>query len=44
MLAMLSIWLSYISGIGVISGTDTKAGGPDYPLFFTQGQAIGERL
>ena len=27
-----------------MSGTDTKAGGPDYPLFFLQAQAIGERL
>jgi 1-pyrroline-5-carboxylate dehydrogenase len=27
-----------------MSGTDTKAGGPDYLLFFLQGQAIGERL
>ena len=27
-----------------MSGTDTKAGGPDYLLFFVQAQAIGERL
>ncbi len=27
-----------------MSGTDTKAGGPDYLLFFLQAQAIGERL
>ncbi len=27
-----------------MSGTDTKAGGPEYLLFFLQGQAIGERL
>jgi 1-pyrroline-5-carboxylate dehydrogenase len=27
-----------------MSGTDTKAGGPDYLLFFMQGQSIAERL
>jgi 1-pyrroline-5-carboxylate dehydrogenase len=27
-----------------MSGTDTKAGGPDYLLFFMQGKAVGERL
>ncbi len=27
-----------------MSGTDTKAGGPDYLMFYVQGQAIGERL
>lgn len=26
-----------------MSGTDTKAGGPDYLLFFLQGKAIGDR-
>ena len=27
-----------------MSGTDTKAGGPDYLLFFLQGQSVAERL
>jgi len=27
-----------------MSGTDTKAGGPDYLLFFVQGQSIAERI
>jgi 1-pyrroline-5-carboxylate dehydrogenase len=27
-----------------MSGTDSKAGGPDYLLFFLQGKSIGERL
>jgi 1-pyrroline-5-carboxylate dehydrogenase len=27
-----------------MSGTDSKAGGPDYLLFFLQGKAVGERL
>ncbi len=27
-----------------MSGTDTKGGGPDYLLFFVQGQSIGERI
>ena len=27
-----------------MSGTDSKAGGPDYLLHFTQGKAIAERL
>ncbi|HEY6537997.1 MAG TPA: L-glutamate gamma-semialdehyde dehydrogenase [Candidatus Dormibacteraeota bacterium] len=27
-----------------MSGTDTKAGGPDYLFFFVQGQSIGERI
>jgi 1-pyrroline-5-carboxylate dehydrogenase len=27
-----------------MSGTDTKAGGPDYLLFFLQGKAVGERV
>lgn len=27
-----------------MSGTNTKAGGPDYLLFFLQGKSIGERL
>ncbi|MGH7759720.1 MAG: L-glutamate gamma-semialdehyde dehydrogenase, partial [Candidatus Dormibacteria bacterium] len=27
-----------------MSGTDTKAGGPDYLLFFVQGQSISERI
>ncbi len=27
-----------------MSGTDTKAGGPDYLLFYVQGQSIGERI
>ena len=27
-----------------MSGTDTKAGGPDYLLFFVQGQSVAERL
>ncbi|HVB54341.1 MAG TPA: L-glutamate gamma-semialdehyde dehydrogenase [Candidatus Acidoferrales bacterium] len=27
-----------------MSGTDTKAGGPDYLLFFAQGQSIAERI
>jgi 1-pyrroline-5-carboxylate dehydrogenase len=27
-----------------MSGTDTKAGGPDYLLFYTQGQSIAEQL
>ncbi|MGH7642439.1 MAG: L-glutamate gamma-semialdehyde dehydrogenase [Candidatus Dormibacteria bacterium] len=27
-----------------MSGTDTKAGGPDYLLFFVQGQCVAERL
>jgi 1-pyrroline-5-carboxylate dehydrogenase len=27
-----------------MSGTDSKAGGPDYLLLFTQGKSIGEKL
>jgi 1-pyrroline-5-carboxylate dehydrogenase len=27
-----------------MSGTDSKAGGPDYLLLFTQGQSIGEKI
>jgi 1-pyrroline-5-carboxylate dehydrogenase len=27
-----------------MSGTDSKAGGPDYLLFFMQGKSVGERL
>ncbi len=27
-----------------MSGTDTKAGGPDYLLFFLQGKTVGEKL
>ncbi len=27
-----------------MSGTDTKAGGPDYLLFFVQGQSVAEKL
>ena len=27
-----------------MSGTDTKAGGPDYLLFFLQGKALGDRI
>jgi 1-pyrroline-5-carboxylate dehydrogenase len=27
-----------------MSGTDSKAGGPDYLLLFTQGKAIGEKI
>jgi 1-pyrroline-5-carboxylate dehydrogenase len=27
-----------------MSGTDTKAGGPDYLLFFVQGQSVAERI
>ena len=27
-----------------MSGTDSKAGGPDYLLFFVQGKSSGERL
>jgi 1-pyrroline-5-carboxylate dehydrogenase len=26
-----------------MSGTDSKAGGPDYSLFFLEGKAVGER-
>ena len=27
-----------------MSGTDSKAGGPDYLLLFTQGKSIAEKL
>jgi 1-pyrroline-5-carboxylate dehydrogenase len=27
-----------------MSGTDSKAGGPDYLLLFTQAQSIGEKI
>ena len=27
-----------------MSGTDSKAGGPDYLLLFTQGKSIGEKI
>jgi 1-pyrroline-5-carboxylate dehydrogenase len=27
-----------------MSGTDSKAGGPDYLLFFVQGQSVAECL